>query len=290
MLANIGTAFDQSAAVFGWLMMNARSTLRRSQRCTNAIHLDINKYGGVFMTRMKELFFDEDSDPPPLRVVRYGRHQLTLEHASPNIYIIDQFLTESELQYLDENVCQETSKFKRSFLDGPENAHSLDTDHRSSFSASLDGHEETKTIRDIKRKAAGLFGLTEAEIEPLQVVRYMPGESFGVHHDMGTYDPESGTVVLPPRNRLVPRRLVTIFCYLNNLDDNGGSTRFPHCTTPVMSLHNVPFSMNPRRGMALVFSNVNGQEMPDERTIHEGEEVTGGVPKFGLNIWVRERF
>jgi hypothetical protein len=52
----------------------------------------------------------------------------------------------------------------------------------------------------------------------IQLVRYKPGEFFGVHHDLGDLL-EDGSVALPPRDTTFgsKRRLVTLFCYLNTL-------------------------------------------------------------------------
>jgi 2OG-Fe(II) oxygenase superfamily len=70
-----------------------------------------------------------------------------------------------------------------------------------------------------------------------QLVRYKPGEFFGVHHDLGDLQ-EDGNVALPPRDTSFgsKRRLVTLFCYLNTLpqdssdDDveNSGATTNGH--------------------------------------------------------------
>ena len=114
---------------------------------------------------------------------------------------------------------------------------------------------------------------------------------------MGDYNEETGTVELPPKNVLVKRRLVTIFCYLNDLEESqGGCTWFPKCNN---------FRARPKKGRAVVFSNVIADGMPDPRTIHAGEVVvdnreevqgkdgrirkTGKMPiKYGLNIWACE--
>ena len=43
-------------------------------------------------------------------------------------------------------------------------------------------------MRRIEGRAADLIGVEQINIEPLQIVRYKQGQSFGLHHDAGTYD------------------------------------------------------------------------------------------------------
>lgn len=82
---------------------------------------------------------------------------------------------------------------------------------------------------------------------------------------MGDYNEQTGDVSLPPKSVLVKRRLVTIFCYLNDLPaKSGGCTGFPACDN---------LQVQPKAGRAVVFCNVKGDGMPDPRTIHAGEKV-----------------
>jgi prolyl 4-hydroxylase len=104
-------------------------------------------------------------------------------------------------------------------------------------------------------------------------------EFFGVHHDMGDLA-EDGSVAVPPRSPFSKRRLVTLFCYLNDLDaeTQGGATRFPKANS---------LAVQPKRGRAVLFCNVTEGGLADDRTIHEGRPVVEGV-KYGLNIWICE--
>lgn len=226
--------------------------------------------------RLEQLFFLEsnsrsDSD----KTIKLGSLTLTQVNASPNIYIIDNFLTAAELQHLHDKYVQ-CGKFQRSFVDKNEKgASGYDTSHRTSTFLHFTKSQGTR-IAAIEQRAAQLLGSwTTRDIEPLQLVRYMPGQFFGVHHDMGDLH-DDGMVELPPRHALYKRRLVTIFCYLNDVDE-GGATYFPCCDLRV----------RPKAGRAVVFSNILGNGQIDARTIHAGEPVTNGV-KYGLNIWFCE--
>jgi 2OG-Fe(II) oxygenase superfamily len=191
-------------------------------------------------------------------------------------------------------------KFERSYVG--DDSH-VDPAQRTSTFLNL-SKQHDKIIAGIETKAASLVGcFSTTTIEPLQLVRYRPGQFFGVHHDLGDYDDETHRVLLPDKSWYYRRRLVTIFCYLNTLqaavDDNiddktatavsssidvvtagggGGATEFPA----------LGLAVTPRAGTAILFPNVlvpSGQ--PDVRTIHAGLPPTN-IIKYGLNIWICE--
>ena len=151
-----------------------------------------------------------------------------------------------------------------------------DTTHRTSTFVSFQKQQDA-TIARIEAKAAELLGCwSTTSVEALQLVRYQEEQFFGVHHDMGDYNEETGQVALPPKSWYSKRRVVTLFCYLNDVEE-GGATWFP---VPDVRVQPVP-------GRAVLFSNVLASGQPDARTIHAGETVTRGV-KYGLNIWICE--
>lgn len=80
-------------------------------------------------------------------------------------------------------------------------------------------------IAAVESRAAELLGLPPHCIEPLQLVRYAPGQYFRTHHDLGElYD--DGSVELPPRTAVMtPRRMATILVYLNDLPPGTGGGR-----------------------------------------------------------------
>lgn len=267
------------------------------------------------------------------------------------IYVIDNFLTESELDYFDKAIA--SARFERSFVDNmsydddddddddgadgqggtgegdddrtgasigiDDSRHKnidtgkgcgkkrkkrtlLDDSHRTSTFFSFRKLHDTK-ICGLEQRVANLMGCWVHQVEALQLVRYGPGQFFGVHHDMGDLM-EDDQVRLPRKNLAVKRRLVTIFCYLNTLEKGaGGDTYFPMCKLRVQ----------PQRGRAVLWSNVTSDGQADPRTIHAGEPVktilegsasksdgrkrikkeggndgSGEAMKYGLNIWICE--
>lgn len=238
--------------------------------------------------RMQELFFDEEEsgnssdeetpDPEEQEIAESVTTRtlagLTLNRVStsPHIYIIDDFLSSSDVSYLMERVG--ACKFQTSFVDGDDST-LTDKTHRTSTFVSF-GKQESAKIASIEQRAAAVMGCWgSGTIEPLQLVRYKKGQFFGVHHDLGHLE-EDDTVQLPPKSVLMKRRLVTLFCYLNEVEA-GGATDFPAAGV----------SVQPVVGRAVLFSNILASGMPDPRTIHAGLPVEKGI-KYGLNIWLCE--
>ena len=74
-------------------------------------------------------------------------------------------------------------------------------------------------------------------------------------------------------------RLLTVFLYLNEVEEGGG-TEFPEYNITVY----------PKKGRALIWPSVL-DENPDEedpRTVHQALPVLAGQ-KFGANAWIHQR-
>lgn len=255
-----------------------KNVARRSPRDNNL--LAFPDRSSLAFRRLKTLFFDKGVST---KIGRFNLRLLQSEGAgeqaavAPNIYLIDNFLTEPELQHLERKIA--TSNFQPSFVDSTSEKDSgmYDAAQRNSSFVSFQ-HRHDSVIANIERKAATeLIGWGGSPIvEPLQLVRYLGGQYFAVHHDLGDYNEDTGSVALPAKSVLAKRRLVTLFCYLNDVEA-GGDTYFPGPKVMVQ----------PKRGRAVLFSNATEDGLPDRRTIHEARPVVRGV-KYGLNIWICE--
>ena len=269
------------------------------------------------------------------------QNEIQIERATkpeePAIYVIDNFLTNSELEYFDQKIA--SISFERSFVDNMEYGHGendgdeesknifksenglneithkaqnqnsnavqkqtghlpsvsidnastskcnvlslidtkkknkkskkrkrrtmVDDSHRTSTFYSFRKLHDTK-ISALEQRIANILGCWVHQIEALQLVRYLPGQFFGVHHDLGNLL-DDDSVQLPRKELTSKRRLVTIFCYLNTLgDDEGGCTYFPKCSH---------LRVKPQRGRAVLWSNITPDGKADSRTIHAGEAV-----------------
>ena len=127
---------------------------------------------------------------------------------------------------------------------------------------------QTEIVKAIEHRAAAVYGVPVENIEPLQLVRYYPGEKFEAHHDYF-------------RNVRGPngQRYATILVYLNDRFD-GGRTVFPK----------LGVSAQPVLGDAMAWYNGwlkgGNQCFCFEDSLHEGTPTTNGV-KYALNIWIR---
>ena len=216
-------------------------------------------------------------------------------YRNPPVYVIDNFLTPSDLEYFDDKIA--SLRFQKSYVDNMQkeedekgtdnkggtttNARSTlyDNSHRTSTFFGFKKLHDTR-IAALEQRIADLLGCWVHQIEALQLVRYLPTQFFGIHHDLGDLL-DTDEVTLPPKNQFAKRRLVTLFCYLNTLDKNsGGCTYFPKCGD---------LRVKPVKGRAVLWSNIMGTGMPDPRTIHAGEAVQGAdTVKYGLNVWICE--
>jgi len=112
------------------------------------------------------------------------------------------------------------------------------------------------------------FPLTPDYIEPLQLVRYQPGERFAPHHD---YHEVAESSIQGEQRAFT----VLIFGSTFSSTDDGGETHFPHLGVSVW----------PRKGDALVWSNVDDEGEPNPRSQHEGRPPVNGV-KVAINCWI----
>mgnify|MGYP002851813226 CR=1 FL=1 len=133
-------------------------------------------------------------------------------------------------------------------------------------------------VRAVRHRVANLTGYPENHIEPLQLVRYLPGQQFEPHNDW--FDRCDVREFL----RGGERRL-TVLIYLNDLDDldepatAGGATSFPELGVRV----------RPQHTSAIYFENyVEGELRGDGRCLHQGEAPTAST-KFAVNVWIRAR-
>lgn len=134
---------------------------------------------------------------------------------------------------------------------------------RTSDSAHFTLVLEDPAIHALNRRIAALTGTSAAQGEPLQVLRYNPGQEFKSHSD-----------ALPATDN---QRVMTVLVYLNE-GYGGGETVFP----------TLGLSIRGRTGDALIFHNVDGAGRPEPRSTHAGLPVTQGT-KMVASRWIRAR-
>lgn len=158
---------------------------RRSTRDTNKILMSASRNGSLQFRRLEELFFKEEEEneqprrrrrcttkatpPVTLRIAKFTLERVFL---GPNIYVINNFLSTNDLEFLQQSIS--TRPFQKSYVDNGEES-ILDDTHRTSTFLSFQKQENSK-VSAIEQKAAQLMGCYSTDsIEPLQLVRYLPG-------------------------------------------------------------------------------------------------------------------
>ena len=122
---------------------------------------------------------------------------------------------------------------------------------------------EWPAVHALNRRLAAATGTATEQGEPLQVLRYVPGDRYAPHLD-----------AVPG---LANQRVLTALVYLND-DYAGGETRFPRA--------GLTFRGQP--GDALIFANTTPGGAPDQASEHEGCPVTTGT-KLLASRWIRAR-
>ena len=133
---------------------------------------------------------------------------------------------------------------------------------RDASSAHIPPVAEDLVVQAVNRTIAAATGTKASWGEPLNILRYVPGQQYKPHHDgMGSDN--------------VSPRYLTALIWLNDQFE-GGETDFPKINVRVRG----------SVGDMLVFRNVRSNGEFDERMIHAGLPVTEGV-KWMASRWIR---
>lgn len=138
-------------------------------------------------------------------------------------------------------------------------ANPIRTSDAAAFSLAL----ETPVIHALNRRIARASGTTPPQGEPLQVLRYRPGQEYKLHSD-----------ALPGADN---QRIATFLVYLN-AGFEGGETDFPQARLTVTA----------RTGDGLLFFNALSDGRPDPAAWHAGRPVRSGE-KLLASRWIRAR-
>ncbi|MFM9829771.1 MAG: prolyl hydroxylase family protein [Sphingomonas sp.] len=139
-------------------------------------------------------------------------------------------------------------------------------------SESCDLNRWAPDVRPIDEGIAELLGVDPAQGETMQGQRYAPGQHFRAHHDY-FFETEGYWQKV---KREGGQRTWTAMIYLNTVDE-GGATWFPEAGIRIA----------PKRGLLLIWNNMNADGSPNQRTLHEGMAVTKGT-KYVVTKWFRE--
>ena len=209
----------------------------------------------------------DDQSTPPLSTHKIGPfHKINLHypglkqiHKNPDIFIIDNFLSNDECNKV---IIKASSHLKPCLVKNASTGMVENDPSRTSTNTNLPQCEAPTIVS----KIISLACCRVDQLEILQVLRYDRGQEFRPHTD--GFDGPTSACGFEESNRLV-----TIFCYLNNVD-RGGCTYFPE----------IDLEIRPKKGMAVVHFPSDVALREDERTLHQGMPAVD--EKWLLTTWV----
>jgi prolyl 4-hydroxylase len=182
-------------------------------------------------------------------------------HDTPRIVLIPSLFSPMECAYL---IGAAEPLTEPSVVIDPRSGQFIRDPIRTSDAAAFPLALENPAIHALNRRLAAATGTNVSQGEPLQVLRYRPGQEYKLHID-----------ALPPQ--VGNQRVITALVYLNE-DYEGGETDFPE----------LGLSVRGKVGDALIFPNVGADGAPDQRLRHAGKPVRAGSKRIASR-WIRAR-
>ena len=180
--------------------------------------------------------------------------------SSPDVRLFPALFTAEECDFLIERAAP---SLRPSLVVDPQTGQQVPNPVRTSDAVAFPLIAESPAIHALCRRLAAASGTHVKQGEPLQVLRYRPGQEYRPHFD--AID-QAGN-----------QRAMTFLVYLND-DYGGGETEFLSAGLKVRGT----------KGDGLLFRNVDPSGAPDRSAQHAGLPVTAGE-KYLASRWIRER-
>ena len=182
--------------------------------------------------------------------------------AQTPIYVFDDFLSSDECDKVIESIQEKLENSKVTRDNG-------DKYFRTNRTGYFDMHNELH--KNIQQRICNLVNVDITQAEWGQIQHYLKGQEFKPHYDYF----QSGLDDEYMANG--GQRTYTIMVYLNMVLQGGG-TNFVKLNQKFL----------PKRGQAIVWSNLRNDGSVDERTLHQGQPVEKGE-KYIITVWCREK-
>jgi prolyl 4-hydroxylase len=193
---------------------------------------------------------------------------------TPEIILIDKFLTNEECDHIIKvgNPLVKKSEVCGSGGSRPDKSRTSWTAHIGK--QLINKNNKDQILMNIYERAGRICNKSSKNIEPIQLVRYTPGQFFKSHYDYL----DTNNKIYKENVEKNGQREFTLFVYINDVPDGvGGETHFKKINK----------TFKGKKGQAIVWKNMKDGKV-DPLTLHSGTELTKGV-KYGLNIWVRDK-
>lgn len=210
-----------------------------------------------------ESVMPKDSLYMPLNVDYPGLRKV---HEKPPIFVVDNFLTDTECDNLIAVAGPLLQRSKTHAIAGSEA-----TKGRTSLTCHL--AKKTEPCPSLLHKIHLLTGKPYGQMELPQVARYTDSQRYVEHYDGVDPHTEAGRAFCASGGQ----RVATVLMYLNNVIEGGGTY-----------FRRINFEVQPVKGMAVVFfpGFMNGEL--DQDALHAGMPPVG--IKWVSQVWVRQSF
>jgi len=179
---------------------------------------------------------------------------------SPDVQLFPGLFTAEECNWLIE---RSLPQLQPSLVVDPQTGQQMPNPVRTSDAVAFPLVIESPAIHALCRRLAAASETHVKQGEPLQVLRYRPGQEYRPHYD-AIRDTDN-------------QRALTFLVWLND-DYEGGETEFLSTGLKVCG----------RKGDGLLFRNADASGKPDLNSQHAGLPVTAGE-KYLASRWIRER-
>ena len=187
-----------------------------------------------------------------------------LDSKLAEVYFVSNFLNDEECSQAIRVI---KSKLRPSTITNKDDP---DKNFRTSRSCDL-GIMNENIIVDIDRKICNTIGIDASYSEAMQGQHYEIGQEFKAHTDY--FEGEADEEYLGDQGQ----RTYTFMVYLNDVD-SGGETEFKILEKKI----------NPQKGMAVIWNNLNKDGSVNPNTIHQGHPVRLGQ-KLIITKWFRSK-
>jgi prolyl 4-hydroxylase len=190
----------------------------------------------------------------------------------PWVITLDDFLTDSQCQKLIElgrvRGYERSKDVGEKKFDGSFGA--VESKERTSSNTwCVEECYEDEVTQSVLAKISNYTHIEDTNYEYLQLLQYKETQHYGNHHDYIDHHNQRPAGV----------RILTVFLYLNDVEEGGGT----HFT-------DLDITVEPKRGRVLIWPSVLDTH-PDEKdfkTHHEALPVKKGI-KYGANSWIHQR-
>jgi prolyl 4-hydroxylase len=198
----------------------------------------------------------------------HSKYNVSVVKSDPFVVVFENFVSDAEA----DAIIRAAPKWERSTDTGSANSYGevgrvLSKSRTSSNAWCTRGCEADPAVKRVTERIAEVTRVPSVNYESFQILRYEPGQFYGVHHDNG-----GGREELKPAGP----RVLTFFLYLSDVEE-GGETNFPQ----------LEVSVKPKKGRAVLWPSTltNAPDEIDRRTTHEARPVVKGI-KYGANAWI----